>query len=199
MNFLTDPTFVIFKWPGTKINLTSRNLSGLIMNKTVSNIAQLTEINQGNQNIFDHSGAKWIQTSKFVLDLGHLGVVQHTQVKKLGIGLNFIEIRGGPMFVLRIQEHLNQVTQDLWPPLLWPKCCQNSNCLTKTAHVMSKWPEKIKVWLLGLYLGSEFGKRTNSGAKTPNLRFLGINFSKLSLTLSLLWANFQVQGVDLQS
>ena len=41
-------------------------------------------------------------------------------------------------------------------------------------------------------------KRTNSGAKTPNLRFLGLNFSKLSLTLSTLWANFQVQGVDLQ-
>ena len=114
------------------------------MNKTVSNIAQLTEINQGNQNIFDHSGAKWIQTSKFVLDLGHLGVVQHTQVKKLGIGLNFIEIRGGPMFVLRIQEHLNQVTQDLWPPLLWLKCSQNSNFVTKTAHFMSKWPEKLK-------------------------------------------------------
>ena len=169
-----------------------------IMNETVSKIAQFTEINQGNQNIFDHSGAKWIQTSKFVLVSGHLGVVQQTQVKKLGIGLNFIEIRGGPMFVLRIQEHLNQVTQDLWPPLLWLKCCQNSNCLTKTAHVMSKWPEKIKVWLLGLYLGSEFGKRTNSGAKTPNLRFLGINFSKLSLTLSRLWANFQVQGVNLQ-
>ena len=120
------------------------------------------------------------------------------QVKKLGIGLNFIEIRVGPMFVLRIQEHLNQVTQDLWPPLLWLKYCQNSNCLTKTAHVISKWPEKIKVWLLGLYLGSDIGKRTNLGAKTPNLRFLGLNFSKLSLTLSTLWANFQVQGVDLQ-
>ena len=48
-------------------------------------------------------------------------------------------------------------------------------------------------------MGSEFGKRTNSGAKTPNLRFLGIKFSKLSLTLSPLWANFQVQVVDLQS
>ena len=181
------------------MNLISRSLSGLMMIKTVSNIVQFIEINQGNQHIFDHSGVKWIQTSRFVLIPGHWGVVQHMQVKKLGIGLNFIEIRVGPMFVLRIQEHLNQVTQDLWPPLLWLKCCQNSNCLTKTAHVMSKWPEKIKVWLLGLYLGSEFGKRTNSGAKTPNLRFLGINFSKLSLTLSLLWANFQVQSVDLQS
>ena len=52
---------------------------------------------------------------------------------------------------------------------------------------------------MGLNLGSEFGKRTNSGAKTPNLRFFGLSFSKLSLTLSPLWANFQVQGVDLQS
>ena len=138
---MTDPNFVIFKWLETKINLTSRNLSGLIMDKTVSNIAQFTEINQGNQNIFDHSGAKWIQISKFVLVPGHLGVVQHTQVNKFGIGLNFIQIRGGPMFVFRIQEHLIQVTQDLWPPLLWLKCCQSSNCLTKTAQVMSKWPE----------------------------------------------------------
>ena len=92
------------------------------MIKTVSNIAQFTEINQGNQNIFDNSGAKWIQTCKFVLVPGHLGVAQHKKVMKLEAGLNFIEIRGGPMFVLRIQEHLNQVTQDLWPPLLWLKC-----------------------------------------------------------------------------
>ena len=48
-------------------------------------------------------------------------------------------------------------------------------------------------------MGSEFGKRTNLGAKTPNLRFLGLSFSKLSLTLSPIWADFQVQGVDLQS
>ena len=160
--------------------------------------AQFTEINQGNQNVFDHFGAKWIQISKFLLVPVHLGVVQHTQVNKFGIGLNFIQIRGGPMFVFRIQEHLIQVTQDLWPPLLWLKCCQSSNCLTRTAHVMYKWPGNIKVWLLGLYLGSEFGKRTNSGAKTPNLRFLVLKISRFHLILSSLWAYFQIQVVDLQ-
>ena len=34
---------------------------------------------------------------------GHWGVVQHMQVKKLGIGLNFIEIRVGLMFVFRLE------------------------------------------------------------------------------------------------
>ena len=87
------------------------------------------------------------------------------------------------MFAFRIQEHLNQVTQDLWPSLLWVDCCQSSNCLTKTDHFMSKWPEKIKVLLLGLYLGSEFGKRTNSGAKGQNTQsqIFGLDFFKISL------------------
>ena len=163
------------------MTLTNGNVSGLIMIKTVSNIAQFTEIYQGNQNIFDHSGAKWNQKSKYVLVPGHLGVVQHTQVKKLGIVLNFIEIRGGPMFVLRIQEHLNQVTQDLWPPLLRLRCCQNSNFLTNTACVMSKWPEKKLMFDLWDYIWVQNLEIEQIGCQNTQSQIFWLEFFKIFL------------------
>ena len=79
---------------------------------------QFSEINQDNQNTFDHSGAKQISTHQILIFTGHLGVVKHTEAKKFWIGLNFIEIRDGSIFELWIQEHLYSVIQNLWPPLL---------------------------------------------------------------------------------
>ena len=163
------------------MNLISRSLSGLMMIKTVSNIVQFIEINQGNQHIFDHSRVKWIQTSRFVLIPGHWGVVQHMQVKKLGIGLNFIEIRVGPMFVLRIQEHLNQVTQDLWPPLLRLRCCQNSNFLTNTACVMSKWPEKKLMFDLWDYIWVQNLEIEQIGCQNTQSQIFWLEFFKIFL------------------
>ena len=63
---------------------------GLTIIKILSNIGQFTEINQDNQNIFDHSGAKQISTNQSLNFSGLLGVLKHTEAKKFGIGLNFI-------------------------------------------------------------------------------------------------------------
>ena len=68
----------------------SGTLLGLRIIKNLSNIGQFTEINQGNQNIFDQSGAKQISTNQILIFSDHLGVVKHTKAKKFGIGLSFI-------------------------------------------------------------------------------------------------------------
>ena len=63
---------------------------GLRIIKNLSNVGQFTEINQDNQNIFDHSGAKQISTNQILIVTGHLSVIKYTEAKKFGIGLNFI-------------------------------------------------------------------------------------------------------------
>ena len=125
---------------------------------------------------------------------GHLDTELVIWVKKLEIWLNLSQGGGGSLFEDgQLSMILFWLTWNMDPSLHCLILCKISNFLTGRGYPMSKWPEKkIKVWLLGLYLGSEFGKRTNLGAKTPNLRFLGLNFSKLSLSLSPLSANFQL-------
>ena len=63
---------------------------GLRIIKNLSNIGQFIEIKQDNQSIFFHPGAKQISTNQILIFSGHLGVIQHTEAKKFGIGLNFI-------------------------------------------------------------------------------------------------------------
>ena len=56
---------------------------GFSIIKNLTNLGEFTEIKQDNQNIdFNKSNSDFFS--------GHLGVVKQTEVKKFGIGLNFI-------------------------------------------------------------------------------------------------------------